>query len=352
MCMNHWMRAASLPLLIALLLAGCDEGTSPTADFDARSAAQAVESMAAAVASDDLEDAFASLGHASELFGGTALDLAVQSPSALDLQRLDVQGERTAAAVIPGEHFGTTFVWDTTEMGYVPSEASGAPDNGVRIVYYAVDPTTGAPATPLNALGYVDLEDQSTSASDRVSVTVVRSSDEATLADYYLDLAVTYVQSSFSVGIASAGYLSNGTDRLNFDVSQAVSGTETQVTIDQSYSLDLEGTGDTLSFSATVTADPQSESGDPETMDAEATISDGAQTVRLEISFAAGVLAGTIYSNGDAVVLVGGTPDTPTFTDLDGNDLTQEQRAALDSLWESIGDLFEFVGELFGFLTI
>lgn len=351
MDMSRWTRFGGLALLAMLLaVSACDDPTDPAADFDPEDAAQTLQSMTAAVETDELEDAFGSVRLAGQLFGTVSMELAGESPLALDLSSAP-ESELTAADVIPSEYYGTTFEWSPTEMTYVASDATGAPEDGVRVIYYAIDPTTGQPATPLNPLGYVDLRDLSTAESNRLGVTVVRYADEATLADYYLDLSFSFTQSSIAINVASAGFLSNATDQLNFDLSSSVSATETLVTVTQSYSVDLEGTDRAMSFDATVTRDPQSESDQPDTMEAEATISTGTQTVQLDVGYADNVLEGTISSDGAPVVLIGGTLDEPMFTDPDGNPLTEEELDALRSMWEAIGELFEFVAELFGFAT-
>lgn len=348
---ERWLRYGAFLAVIALSTAACDDsGTDPVVDFDARGAALAMESMISAVDTTELANAYGSLEWASYLFSGSMASV-LQTPVLMDVR--GVEPAEPAADVIPSEYLGTTFVWDEGQMTYVAGEATGAPADGVRVIYYAIDPTTGQPATPLNALGYVDLRDLSTAEANILAVKVVRTSgtEDVTLADYTLELSFTVTQSSFEYDVASAGFLSNGTDQLNFDLAQSATATETLVTIDQAYSLDLEGTGNALSFVATVTGDPSSQSEDPATVEAVATITDGDQTVVLDVSYADGVLDGSIVHNGVAVVLMSGSLDDPVFTDADGNPLTQEQLEALRQLWDDLGGMFDFVDAIFGFAT-
>lgn len=352
MRLQRWTRVGAVAILLGLPVAGCDDGVGPAGDFDAVEAAQTVESMVAAVATDDLENAFGSLEAAGTVLGGGVAALVADpvSPDPATVQAMREPGA-IAADVLPPEILGTTFEWDGAEMSYVPSDAAGAPEDGIRVIYYAIDPVSGQPASPLNALGWVDVRDLSTAESDRLGVKVVRTGDgEVTLADYYLDLSFTLTQSSLTVDIASVGYLSNGTDQLNFDVAQGLSATDTELMVTQDYSLDQEGTSNAVAYSATLTADPQSQSEDPGTMDAHAVITNGAQTVELEVSWADNALEGTLYHNTAPVVLISGTLDEPQFTDADGEPLSEEQRAALQDLWDSIGEMFDFVASLFGFV--
>ncbi len=339
-------------VLLAALVTACDDGTSPEANFDAQQTAAAMQDMVGAVNAEEMAHAAASLSAASDVFaGGVAASLAPEpvSPSVATLQGLADLG---AADIFPVDlPLGTTYVWSETELSYVPSELTGAPSDGIRILYYAVDPFTHQPASPLNELGYVDLRDLSTMDSNRLGVTVVSTSGETdvTLADYYLDLAYTLTQASLTVDVASVGYLSNGLDQLNFDIAQSMSLTDAEIVITQDYTVDLEGTDKSMSFSATLTGDPQSQSEDPGAMEAEAMITGNGQSVRLELSWDGSALDGTMYSNTVPVVLISGTLDQPVFTNMDGDPLTQEELQALQGVWEAIGEIFDFVDGLFSF---
>lgn len=348
--LQRWTRPGAVMVVLALSMTACDDGAGPDGDFDAVSAAQAMESMVSAVDTTELAHAFGSLEAAGSVLDGGVAALVADpvSPDPGTLQAL--RDPAVAAAVLPPEILGTTYEWSEAELSYVPAEGGVAPEDGIRVIYYAIDPTSGRPATPLNALGYVELRDLSTTESDRLGVKVVRTSGDAgTLADYYLDLSFTLTQSSFTFDVSSAGYLSNGTDQLNFDVAHGLSATETMITITQEYGLDLEGTDNAVSYSATLTGDPQSQGEEPGTLEATAVITDGTQTVELVVSWAGTALDGTLYHNADEVVLIGGTLDEPEFAGPDGEPLTEEQLAALQSLWESIGEMFDFVENLFAF---
>lgn len=349
---ERWIRFSAMLAVVTLSAAACDElGTDPVNDFDARDAAQAMESMVAAVDTAELANAYGSLERASYLFSGTTA-MMLENPVQMDVRGLEAERE-LAAEVIPPEHLGVTFEWSEAEMAYVAGDATGAPSDGVRVIYYAIDPTTGQPASPLNALGYVDLRDLSTADANILGLTVVRTSGDAdvTLADYTMELSFTLTQSAFEFDVASAGFLSNGTDQLNFDLSQSLTATETLATIEQAYALDLEGTDQAMSFTGTVTVDQTSQSEDPGTIEAVATITDGQQTVVLDVSYANNALDGTVAHNGITVVLMGGSLDNPTFTDPDGNPLTQQQMEALQDLWDAIGEMFDFVEGMFSFAT-
>lgn len=352
--LRRWTRFGALVILLAFATTACDETTGPAGEFDAGQTAQAMQDMVGAVDADEMSDAMWSLSAASALFNTAAAASLASEPLNPSVATLRGLADLSAADIFPPElPLGTTYVWSETEESYVPGEMTGAPSDGIRILYYAVDPVTGQPATPLNALGHVDLRDLSTMSSDRLGVLVVSTSGETdvTLADYYLDVAYTLTQSSLTLEVASVGFLANGVDQLNFDIAQSMSLSDLDLSISQDYSLDLEGTDKAITYTATLTADPQSESDEPAMMDAVATITGDGQSVRLEISWADQTLDGTLFYGNQPAILISGTLDQPVFTDPAGEPLTEEELNALQTVWEAIGDIFDFVEGLFGFVS-
>lgn len=345
MRVNAWIRSASLVAVVAAAGVACDDGAAPDVDFDPRPVADAMEGMVAAT--EGLGDALASLAAADALFEGTATASVLPQAEGLapEARALRELAEASALGFFPSNYLGVTFVWDALEGRYVPGEAAGAPEDGIRIVYYAVDPVTEQPASPLNALGYVDLRDLSTPASDRLGVMIVRGGDTpVTLADYYVDIAYSTTETQFSVDVSSVGYLSNGTDQLNFDLSQGVDLTETEMVLTQDYSMGLEGTDIGVAYQAMLSADPQTETG---TLAATATITNGAETVTLELTADENTLDGVVRYQGVEVAYIGGTFDAPTFTDRHGEPLSQEDMQALADLWQAVGALFELAEGIF-----
>lgn len=349
MHIQRWTRYGAM-VMLAVSVAACEDTVGPAGEFDPEQTAQALQEMAAAVDGEEMAHAMGSVSAASDLFNSATTAALVAEPVNPSVATLQGLGGLAAADIFPPElPLGTTFVWSEVEQSYVAGEMTGAPADGIRIVYYAVDPFTGVPASPLNPLGYVDLRDLSTVDSDRLAVMVVSTSGDTdvTLADYYLDLAYTLTQSSLTIDVEGVGYLSNGVDQLNFDVSQQLSGTDTEINLSQEYSLDLEGTDKAVSFTASMTVDPQSQSGDPQAMDAVAVIEGNGQSVRLELSWDGTDLGGALYYNNAPVVMIAGTLDQPTFSSANDEPLTQEQVNALQSVWSAIGEIFEFVDGVF-----
>jgi hypothetical protein len=52
---------------------------------------------------------------------------------------------------------GRTLEWNPEGGRYVESSLAGAPQDGLRVILYAIDAGTGRPALPLSAVGALDL---------------------------------------------------------------------------------------------------------------------------------------------------------------------------------------------------
>jgi hypothetical protein len=337
-------------LALAMYAAACDSGTGPSANFDPQTTATSVQEVVGAFQAN--QDALASMNLASQALGASmAAQMLPKDPGQILPSPAAVQSianDLTVQAIFPSNALGVTFVYDTAQAMYVPSDLTGAPTNGVRVIYYAVDPVTNAPVEPLNALGYVDLTDESTAASTRLGITIVQTGDtDVTLADYYIDAAYTQTQTDLGVQLASVGYVSNGTDELDFDLSETLtlsSTTGMQITMD--YQASLAGQDVSVRFQGTGSVDAQ---GNSSTMNITFTLQNGADQVVLDVTITGDTtLEGTLAFNGNTVMNLSGTTDNPSFTKPDGSALTQSDVTALQNIWSSVSDLFTIVGDLFG----
>jgi len=132
-------------------------------------------------------------------------------------------GSGINASVIPPQYLGQTFVWDTATHRYIVGPDAG-PSTGVRIILYAIDPFTGHVAEPSNAVGFVDLLDQSTTNPDVNKLHVIvkdgtpASPGPITYADYTVTGSVTGSPAT-AFSAAAVGFVSDGTHTLSFDAT-------------------------------------------------------------------------------------------------------------------------------------
>lgn len=233
-------------------------------------------------------------------------------------------------ATIPADLLGTTFVWDTTTQLYVAdSTRSDAPANGVRHVLYPVNPFTGKPAST-EELGYVDLTDEGLELQDGAAIRIVVSAAGVTWLDYALSITAAPPGATVEVD----GFLSNGTERVEFHVDGGAQA----------------GSGATFTYQLAVPSHD---------FQADATItSDGARNnVQERITVGAEVLGFTATHDGDLVqgaVAVNGVPfatltglaDLPDIRRADGLPLTADEARALRGILDLTGHTLDFVGNL------
>ncbi len=234
-------------------------------------------------------------------------------------------GLSASSGAIPPAALGRTFVY-TTESGYVASDRTGAPSDGVRFVLYAVDPLTRQPVEPLTETGYVD-------------VRVLAVSGTTTFIDY----AVTGSGSASGGTIRVQGFVSDLTDRANFDLKSGVGLSGDHLTITLDYDLRVPTRDIILDFTIHLTT---SDTG----------LGDGDLSLLLQGPHGKVEMDGDIVSNGGTLaVKVNGddfatlTVDEnfqPTVTNGNGEPLTQDEQAALRHIAEVVGNAFDVVSSL------
>lgn len=334
------LRWAAATFMLGIVLGACgDDSTGPQNHFDAERSAQALTSVLSAT--DGNEDVLASLALAGEVLGNQQAAAASLLPGAAELHgTLDV-----TAAMFPANLLGRTLVYDPVLRRYVVDETvEGAPENGVRFIYYAIDPITRRPAEPLNPLGYLDLTDESSPSSTRLGIKAVATPAGAapvTLIDYIVDAAYTVGQSTFEVVVSAKGYLSDGTERLHFDLLRSLKLTgENDPSLDMSvdHRLELEGAGIVVELTA------DGHVGDGE-IGASATLGleHGGESVALEVEqVSASEIEGTVSHNGHTAIVIGGHRGQPTFTRPDGSQIGHAEVQALLVLRDGIEKVTEF----------
>jgi hypothetical protein len=234
--------------------------------------------------------------------------------------------------LFPANVLGKTFVWDVTLDKYVQSTQTGAPANGVRFLLYTVDQATGMPIEPLQALGNVDLTDESTPAADILGVLVKFGS--TTVADYTISAVVT----TTSLSLTASGSLFGQTNRVDFTLENTV--TQTSAIIDyhvqasNGYAVDIKITGTETSFTVDFTI---SGGGNSLQMVGSVTISGSSGTISIQIKY-----------NGTVVATISGDVNNPTVTGAGGRQITQQEIAHLLAIFEQAAEVINTLGEVFG----
>lgn len=324
---KRWLRGAPLALLLVTAAACGDDPAGPGSDdpFDPAQSSQdfAVMQSALEANADVAEDlayvsvALESMPTATWVF--EAPEAVVESPLIRPVALPPLHSMGSAQPLLPADLLGTTFEWDEVESGYVATERAGAPANGVRFILY--DRTTVSPTEN----GFVDITDESDPSAARLSVHLEK--EGVTRLAY--DVEVVGTTSGGTIGVS--GFLTDGTDRLDFDLLESVAETTGGFRIDVDYSLSLAG--QPLSVDLDYTIDLGST-----TVAASfaATFVNGANTLVLEMSQEGeGTLEGTVEWNGDLVMTIAddGTGE-PLFLGPEGEELTAAEAQAISEMFE------------------
>lgn len=357
----HYASRSVVAVALMALAAGCSkDSTAPDAPFNPAGTSSDLAAVSESFDSPALEAYGSASGEISAVVGGSAGAAVRAAPTAAllaggkagalryagSLSRSYVRGglrpsfSAVAAAAIPAEYLGLTFVWNVDTDGYEASDLSGAPSNGVRFVLYAVNPVTGLPIEPLVPIdGYADIRVTETSALSTVQVVVV-SSDVT-----YLDYAVVVSGTSSSVNLVISGHATNGTDRVDFDLGNRLTGNDAAdlvLTLDYElvvptrggFLLDFESTFTGIATETpTVTMDLLAR-GDNGTVQIEGTQTDASGSFEVEV-------------NGDpfAIITVNGTGQA-VITGADGQPLTDEELEALQGVFGMFANGFDFFEDL------
>ena len=350
---------AVLALAMSVFVA-CDDNTGPAGETDPAEAAAAVQGVNASFANNEGLQSFNVLAQSFTQVFGIAPVIVPSAPGfeampasiraiAGQLGAIALRESGPAAAagpVIDAQYYGTTFIY--VDGGYVASQRTGAPADGVRFILYALTPVTGEPIVDTE-LGYADLRDTSDASANRLQTTVVING--ATLIDYVSTCSLT----QSSVAVSAIGFVSDGATVVDFDLTFSVSEFD-GVTID--FSVDIPSENIAIDFS--VTADQFGFNADVDPFGTGAfsfdfEISQGTNAVHFTMAGTDGALSGKVEICGGAdgldcttVANISGTLDAPIITDAGGNDLGEEGLAGIGNLFDAAG---EFVGSFFGFLT-
>ena len=241
-----------------------------------------------------------------------------------------------SVTLIPVDFLGRTYERDPVEGYYYNPDRTGAPTNGVRFILYAVDPVTHEPT--VTEVGYVDIMDESTDLSFVARVVVVSGGVE------HINYTVSATFGTQTFGFEVSGFISDGTDLVNVDLSVSFTHTDltstatvTHVISVPSRSFDVDATRvmefnrETLLGSATL----------------DATFSEGAHTVAISgmVSFSEGDVpsrGGTFefFVDGLLFATVTFQGDTVTVVNAAGGELTASEAEAVRKMFHGVESIF------------
>ncbi|MBM4185907.1 MAG: hypothetical protein FJ206_01220 [Gemmatimonadetes bacterium] len=322
------------------VVAACSDGTGPGGDqgeFNARQMTDGVATIERVSAAPVLASFRNLAGQipGSVPAGASAagrLIAAVQDIATLTRPAL---GGPNAIPVIRPSVFGKTFVYDPATKEYVVSSRAGAPANGVRFILYR-EGEQGRP-NPAQEIGYADLTDEKASSATSAGLKLKVVSGSITHLEYSFDLSGSISNATVKV----VGYLSDGTERINFDLSTngQLFGRGGTATIEGK----IEVPSQRFSVEAKLVGQA-GESGGAGQIDLR--VKAGDDVLVIKVTGSAGAINATITANGKLFATVTGTAEKPVIKGEGGRDLTAEELEALGAVVKFAEGVFELIGGL------
>lgn len=252
-----------------------------------------------------------------------------------------------AASSMPSQYLGKTLVYDELDRLYLvdPSRA-GAPAGGVRFVVYEMDLDAGSPVVPLTEVGYLDVtvegEDDSSLTLELALVSTTGASP-VTLARYTTGFAVTEDASGTGVSLEAEGFVTDGTERVDFEVGTTfgIPAAGDVGTLTQGVAFEVVGAGIGYERTLELAFDLSTFVAVGDASYVTGVTADG-QTLTLDLVIdEEDDLLGVVERNGVAVLTVGGGYASPVFRLPDGRSPSSSTQAAMVDLWtrtEALGD--------------
>ncbi len=337
-------RFSTLPLigLLALNAAACDDGVSP---IDLGS----LDPLAVTVALDQLKRPLLASGVpianlSNAIPGLEAAGIAFDRPAATGLtaafRAVSMAPPAPALAVVIGpELMGATFVYNTATAAWAEDESlQGAPEDGVRVIWYTVD-GTGEVVRPLEERGYIDLRPGQNTPADPTMVAIVATEGSPlTLMDYGQWHDTTVVGTGRTEEFGAAGFFADTSNTVLFTLDSRESADSDAG--DQSYDLvaTLENPETAYTLDVSGTLDGATEDYEDSVM---ATAVIGSMTTVMELVFqGTGAVqdhaSGTISHEGTVVADIIIRNDAFEFAKPGGGELPAGQASELNMLFRAL----------------
>lgn len=352
-------RRSWLALSVLGVLAACGSDSNEPAPYNAEGMTADVEATGEAFSAAEVQsfaywgsEISAALGSEMAVlrtaaeFGTTASSQEKATAFARQLARSYSAGPRPSfsRASVPNEYLGKTFVWHAFDDEYVvDEERTGAPEDGVRFMLYAIDPLTGEPAGPVpTEVGYVDLT-STTTANGGTARILVKDLDGVT----YLDYNFTGSATETAITMTVSGFATNGEERANFAMSfQITGGGEGEFSgFSVDYALEVPTRGFGIGAEIDLVAGSEGSDGVIQ-LELEARGANGQVVLAGDIANDGGVL--TVHVNGElyATMTLTSSEDEPTITGPEGEALSESDLAALEAVFDAYGEAFEVLQDL------
>ena len=244
----------------------------------------------------------------------------------------------TQAALVPvirNTMLGKTLVYDAVAKKYVSSDRTGAPTNGVRFVLYEAD-ANGQP-DPAKEIGGSDLTDEKASSPTSAGLRLKVTANGVTYLDYAFDVSGSIVAAVVNV----KGYMSDGTNRVNFEIATTgqLFGRGGTVAVDAK----LEVVDKQFKIVARATGPAGGAAGESRI---DVTVTSGTDVLVIAAKLNGSTVDASLTANGKLFATITGLAEHPVIRGDGGRELTAEEFAAVGEVFKVSKGLFEMIGGL------
>lgn len=248
----------------------------------------------------------------------------------------DEEPRPTGTAQLPARLLGATLTWEPNRGRYVTGRESGAPADGARFVLYAIDAATGRPARPLRPVGHVDVTDAGTPEDGVVRLRIVSGGTT------WLDYVVSADQTTDSATVGMRGFVTNGADRISFDIRTAHALDDSTDGGRMDYRIGVPSRD--LALQWTVALGSPGSAAEPMTLDLALSSSDGSVLVTGRVTGAAGTLHALANNVPVATVSVSGSG--VALRQPDGAELAPAEARAVSQVLASVANASRLSSQL------
>lgn len=350
--MSRFKKLFGIGLVLTMALTACNDVNGPDGDgFDVMASAEDLQAVGAAFETDVYRSlaamggdfsASAAPGYASELVETSWELISPDMPGRMQVaaQRMaDLLNAGSAAVVLIPESFrGRTYEHDPLEGYFHNPERAGAPENGIRFILYEVNPITGEPGA--TEIGFVDVTDESTATAAIARLRVV--SEEIEYVNY--TVTATGVLNSISVNIA--GYVTDGTTRVDLDLTNSIDATFATARLEVDYIIEVVARDFRLSANVVIEIDGETEQ---VTLTLDAEFQQGNNNVMIDGTIDGDAGTGTVefFVNGALFATITLEPTSITVVGPDGETLSAEHARAVGQIIEALEKVLDDTFENF-----
>lgn len=335
---------SALSLVFAIGLAACNDSTGPNDDFDPAESAADLQAVSDAFGTDVYQSLSAMGGGFGAVAAAPALAqqavdagwISVSSPDKWQqygtavAEALSVAGAQ--AILIPESFRGRTYEHHALEGYYHNPDRTGAPANGIRFILYEVNPITGEPGS--TEMGYVDVLDEGTDTAAVVRLVVVSNEVE------YINYTVTATAMVGSLGVEIDGYVSDGTNRVDFTLNHTIDATFASARAEIDYEIAVVDRDFSMTANMVIEFDAGTETG---SMTIDATWQQGSNSISIAGSVDMATDGGTleVHVNGSLFATITMTGESFEIVGADGGALSAGHAQALGNIMDALGEVFD-----------